>query len=165
MNAGPRSAGAWAGPASAWRPLLNWRYFAVSSLAFAAIAVTLAIPTEIIENPLFSRMTPVEPEQYVFWILTSLLGGALVGTYLVPALRSGLAGPTAGSGLLGLFAVGCPICNKLVVGLLGTSGALNLFGPIQPLIGAAAVALAGWALWIRLKLLRDGCPVPQPSGA
>ena len=101
-------------------------------------------------------MTPVEPEQYAFWVATSLLTGALLATYLEPGLRRGLAGQSAGAGLLGVFAVGCPICNKLVVALLGTSGALTYFAPIQPLLGAGAVALAGYGLWLRLRALRTG---------
>lgn len=143
---------------------LGWRYLALSLALAAAVAIVLAIPTAIIDNSYFTRMTPVEPEQYVFWIATSLLSGALIATYLLPELRNGIAGPSAGAGLLGVFAVGCPICNKLVVGLIGTSGALNYFAPIQPLIGLAAVALSGWALWIRYRSLRNpGCPLPRAS--
>ncbi len=37
-----------------------------------------------------------------------------------------------------VFAIGCPVCNKLVVLALGFSGALAYFEPIQP-----ALALAG----------------------
>ncbi len=140
---------------------LGWRYLLVASAGAALVAVVLAVPTAIIDNPWFVRMTPVEPEQYVFWILTSLLSGALLGTYLLPELRRGLAGPTAGAGLLGLFAVGCPICNKLVVTLLGTSGALSYFAPIQPLLGLAAVVLTSTALWVRFRAMREtSCPLP-----
>jgi len=147
------------------RAQLGWRYLLVSLVAAGGFALVLAIPTAIIDNSLFTRMTPVEPEQYVFWILTSLLSGALIATYLLPQLRSGLAATTAGAGLLGVFAVGCPICNKLVVALLGTSGALSYFAPIQPLIGLAAVALAGWALWVRLRALREpSCALARVSG-
>jgi hypothetical protein len=146
------------------RARLGWCYLLLSLAAAVVVAVILAIPTAIIDNSLFTRMTPVEPEQYVFWIVTSLLSGALIATYLSPRFRRGLAGPAAGAGLLGVFAVGCPICNKLVVALLGTSGALSYFAPIQPLIGLGAVALAGWALWIRLRVLRDpSCPLPGAS--
>ena len=141
--------------------MLGWRYIAASAAATVVVAALLAIPTAIVANPWFTRMTPVEPEQAVFWVLTSLLSGALIGTYLMPDLRRGLAKPTAGAGLLGLFAVGCPICNKLVVTLIGTSGALSYFAPIQPLLGLAAVVLARWALWVRLRALREpDCPLP-----
>ena len=140
---------------------LGWRYLGLSLLAAGAVAVLLATPTAIIDNPWFTRMTPVEPEQYAFWVATSLLTGALLATYLLPALRRGLAAAGAGAGLLGVFAVGCPICNKLVVALIGVSGALNYFAPIQPLIGLAAVGLSSWALWIRYRALgQPSCAVP-----
>ena len=132
------------------------RYFALAGALAALVALVLAIPTAIVSNSWFTRMTPVEPEQYVFWVATSSLTGALLATYLEPGLRRGLAGQSAGAGLLGVFAVGCPICNKLVVALLGTSGALTYFAPVQPLLGAGAVALAGYGLWLRLRALRAG---------
>ena len=135
---------------------LGWRYFTLAGALAALVALVLAIPTAIVSNSFFSRMTPVEPEQYAFWVATSLLTGALLATYLEPGLRRGLAGQSAGAGLLGVFAVGCPICNKLVVALLGTSGALTYFAPIQPLLGAGAVALAGYGLWLRLRAVRSG---------
>jgi len=40
-----------------------------------------------------------------------------------------------GASVLATFAIGCPICNKLVVALLGVSGALTCWAPLQPLIG------------------------------
>ncbi len=65
--------------------------------------------------------------------------------------RSGLGGST-----LATFAVGCAICNKLVVSILGVSGALTYFAPVQPALGAAGLALAGWALAIRMRSLDAG---------
>ncbi len=63
---------------------------------------------------------------------------------------------TAG-GIAAFLAIGCPICNKVVVAALGVSGALNVFAPLQPLIGGASVALlAGTLLW-RLRSRSRGC--------
>jgi hypothetical protein len=145
--------------------LRDWigpRYLALAALAAAVTALILAIPTDIVPNPFFTRMTPIEPEQYAFWIATSLLTGALLATYLEPGLRRGLAGHSVGAGLLGVLAVGCPICNKLVVAVLGVSGALTYFAPIQPILGAAAASLAGYGLWLRLRAVRSGaCRAPS----
>jgi hypothetical protein len=150
-----------AGGIAAVRDWLGARYVLLAVAASLLVALVLAIPTAIIANPYFTRMTPVEPEQYVFWILTSLLTGALLATYLEPGLRQGLAGRSAGAGVLGVLAVGCPICNKLVVALLGTSGALSYFAPVQPLLGVAAAGLAGYGLWVRMRALATrSCPLP-----
>ncbi|MGO0575565.1 hypothetical protein [Ornithinimicrobium panacihumi] len=70
--------------------------------------------------------------------------------------RRGLAG-----GLLTFFAVGCPVCNKLVLLLLGYAGAMQWFAPVQPVLAVAAVAALGWALHARLKGERE-CALPAP---
>ena len=56
------------------------------------------------------------------------------------------AGSAVSEALLTFFAVGCPICNKVVVIALGTSGALAWFAPIQPYLGVVALGLLAWAL-------------------
>jgi hypothetical protein len=40
-----------------------------------------------------------------------------------------------------VFAVGCPVCNKLVVLALGFSGAMTYFTPLQPILGVGALVL------------------------
>jgi hypothetical protein len=52
-----------------------------------------------------------------------------------------------------------PVCNKVVVGLLGAAGAMQWWAPLQPLLGVASVALLAWALRTRLRTER-ACPVP-----
>jgi hypothetical protein len=138
------------------RLLLQYWLVALAGTVVAGLA--LGIPTDVVPNPWFTRMTPVETDQYVYWVLTSVLTGALVGTYVLSrrlATRQAL-----GSGFLGLLAVGCPVCNKLVVLLLGFSGAFQYFAPIQPYLGAAGVALAALALAVRLRAWRRSCALP-----
>lgn len=129
-----------------------------------ATAVVIGVPTDVVPTSLFTRMTPVRPQDYAFLGATSLLMGALAGTY---AARTGgrVAGRIGfGSGLLGYLAVGCPICNKLVVMLMGVSGALSVFAPLQPLLGGLGVGLGALALVARLRVLRRGCPLQDGSG-
>lgn len=123
-------------------------------------ALVIGIPTDVVANPWFQRMTPIEPEQLAFWSLTSVLTGFLIATYLLP-VPGGIAASGAGGGLLGVLAVGCPICNKAVVALLGVSGALNVFAPLQPVLGAAGVLLVATALMLRLRAFSRGCPMPS----
>ena len=125
-------------------------------------AVAAGAPTDVIANPWFSRMTPVQWWNYPILAATALLGGLVVATYVrSPAERAGLT-TTAGGGLLSALAIGCPVCNKLVVLLLGFSGALTLWAPLQPILGLLSVALLGWALRARLAAER-ACPCP-PAG-
>lgn len=65
-----------------------------------------------------------------------------------------------GSGLATVLAVGCPVCNKLVVALLGASGALSWFAPIQPALGALSGILLLVALRQRLRVPPGQCQVP-----
>jgi hypothetical protein len=41
------------------------------------------------------------------------------------------------------LAIGCPVCNRIALVLLGTSGALTVFAPLQPFLGAASL-VPGW---------------------
>jgi hypothetical protein len=68
-------------------------------------------------------------------------------------------GKILSGGLLSVLAVGCPTCNKLVVLLLGTTGALTFFAPLQLYIGIASVLLLGWTLALRAKTLANTCRV------
>lgn len=136
----------------------RWR-FAAAMAALSALAIGL--PTDVIPNPVFGRQgTPVEPWAMPVLVITAMLSGLLFATYIQAGdtvdsdETGGLDRPTRfGSlgGLLSFFAVGCPICNKVVVIALGTSGALTWFAPVQPYLGVVALGLLAWALRVRLR--------------
>jgi hypothetical protein len=142
--------------------LLEPRHLAAAAAGTAFVALAVGIPTDLVPNPWFTRMIPPGASNYFFWISTSVLSGALLATYALPrAAKADKAGGAGiGGGVLGLLAAGCPVCNKLVVLLLGVSGALSYFEPIQPLLGAAALIVATTALMVRLRGVRRGCAVP-----
>jgi hypothetical protein len=74
-------------------------------------------------------------------------------------------GPTSAlgyaGGLAAFLAIGCPVCNKVALVLLGTSGALTIWAPLQPLVGIVSLALLGATLAWRLRMRARGnaCPV------
>jgi len=150
-----------------------WLQLAVAVVAAAVVAVAVGVPSAILTNPFFVRMTPVPWWSYVVWALTAVLSGVLAATYVnrraTVSAAPGRAGILANVG--SVLAVGCPVCNKLVVAALGVSGALTVWAPIQPLIAVASLALLGWALWRRLTTLRscpaagDGAPTPAVTVA
>ena len=164
--------------------LLTSRRYLISAFLLALVAAVLTgVPTDVLPNPWFTRMTPVRALDLIVWPLSSIAIGGLVATY-VPRPRnergqSELEAPTmdlaegsarpGGSTLLGglfsVFAIGCPVCNKLVVLALGLTGALTYFAPLQPLLGAIAVALPLWALRRRLRALDASCAVAAPAQA
>lgn len=115
------------------------------------VALAVGLPTDVIPNPVFGRPVDVTWWSYPSLIVTSILGGLLLATYVadqeaVVTERNGIAG-----GLLGFFAIGCPVCNKLVVIALGTSGALDWFAPTQPLLAVLSMTFLAYALQQRLK--------------
>lgn len=82
--------------------------------------------------------------------VTALLAGMLAATWVRSRSDREVTGRSAVGALLSLLAIGCPACNKLVVLLLGTSGALSLWAPLQPILAIVSIVLLGWALKARL---------------
>jgi hypothetical protein len=128
------------------------RFATLSIGAAVAYLLVVGVVTAVIPTPLFVRMTPVTFSNLVFWVLPALLFGPLLASTLVPmkSRTCDVTNRTVAGGVLSFLAVGCPMCNKLVVLALGASGALTYFEPIQPLLGLVSVGLLGYALWLRL---------------
>lgn len=124
----------------------------VAAAAATAVALIIGIPTGLISTPWYARMTPVLWWNYPIWVVTVLLSGLVAATYVrIGERATAPAAGVFGGGVLSMFAVGCPICNKLVVVALGTSGALNIWAPIQPIIGVVALGLLAYAATRRLQ--------------
>jgi hypothetical protein len=139
------------------------RLAAIAVAGTAAVALLTGVPTDIVDTQLFTRMTPVYPDQVAYWIATSVLAGMLIASYFVPGSRSTAAAGFAG-GTLGFLAIGCPVCNKLIVTILGIAGAMDYFAPAQPILGAAGVLLLALALALRVRdLRRPACPVSSAA--
>lgn len=139
------------------------RGWVAALLGAAATLVLIGIPTELIANPIFARQIPARPQDYVIWVLSAILGGLIVGTFAI-APTSDQEGKAAAGGALAAIAVGCPVCNHAAVLLLGTSGALNIFGPSQVYVGVASLALLSWTLLLRAQAVAGACPV-ETAGA
>ena len=144
------------------------RRVVVGVLAAVATALVIGVPTGIIETHWYTRMTPVLWWNYPVWALSSILTGALVATYVrdpslpVPATQGG---KTFIGTIVSVFAVGCPICNKLVVMAVGVSGALNWFAPAQPFLAAGSVGLLAYVLGARRRAaIACGVSVRESNG-
>lgn len=138
--------------------LVSWsaRRWLIVALAGVAAALITGIPTGIVQPGFYARMTPVTWWDYPFWALSAVLIGLTAATYVrVGAEIEGVAPDrskrTLRATLLTAFAVGCPICNKLVAAVLGISGALTYFAPVQPLLGVISVGLLVAGLAVRLR--------------
>jgi hypothetical protein len=157
------------------------RQWVTAVLGALVTAVVIGVPTDVIPNPLFGRPVDVTWWSPPVLVITAVLGGLMLATYVAtpgtPTTTGSSTTPgtstTPGSsshdamgswaaadrpgriasvgGLLGFLAVGCPVCNKLVVVALGTSGALSWFAPLQPLLAVVSVVVLALALRTRLR--------------
>lgn len=129
-------------------------------LAIAA-ALLIAIPADLLDTPFFGR--PIEPKAIDYLILTITAG--LIGLILaIRAPESEAAESqerrTLWGGAVSFLAVGCPVCNQAVVALVGTSGALSWWAPVQPVVGLIAIGLLLYTLRQRLGTYQlAACPI------
>jgi hypothetical protein len=150
------------------RSTLDRRFWLVATLGTIASFVLLGLVSAIIPNPVFTRTIPPDGAAIAVWIASAPLMGVLLATTL-SSPRSASAAPgrdLTGSGLtLGslatFFAIGCPVCNKIVLLALGTTCALNVFAPIQPIIGIASLALLAATVRWSLRRRAIGCAVAE----
>lgn len=148
--------------------LRSWsgRRWATAGAAAVGVYLLVAIPTDLVDTPLFTREVPPTWWAHPVLVVTALLSGLLLATYVTEpgdgAVRGGRRGLVGG--IVSFFAVGCPVCNKLVLLALGASGAMQYFEPVQPLLAGASLVLVGWALWTRLGGT-IACEVPASGAA
>ncbi len=147
--------------------LLTWsakRWIVAVSVAVLTYFV-IALPTAVVENPVFGREIGVTSWSVTVIVVTSILTGLLTATYVKNdfsdesprQLKIGGAGA-----LLSYLAVGCPVCNKLALIALGYSGAIQYFAPIQPYLAVAGIALLAYSLRMRLNN-EYSCSIPFQS--
>jgi hypothetical protein len=128
----------------------RWIAAAVTSLLTGLV---IALPTAVLNNPIFGR--EIEPTSWSLpvVIVTSILSGLLLATYISndPSLNEEKSIKIGGAGAFFSFlAVGCPVCNKIVLVALGSSGAIQYFAPVQPFLAGIGIALLVYALRKRL---------------
>lgn len=140
----------------------TYRHWSVAAAGTLVTLVLLGVPTVLLPNGFFSR--EIEPTwwSYPVWIVSAVLCGLLAATYVGAGERESRPRTRGGMGgvVLTWFAIGCPVCNKLVLLALGASGALSWFAPVQPVLAVLGLGLLAVALRARLRTARS-CPVPQ----
>lgn len=136
--------------------------------------LVIGVPTDIVPNPVFGREVPVRPWEPWVLLMTSVLTGLWFGLQRarrVVADDGTVSGedsnaPAFSAAGLALFAVACPVCNKIVLIALGTSGALGIWEPLQPWLAAISlVALLGAVAYAarRRPCASDSCRVASAS--
>lgn len=129
-------------------------------LAAAGTLLLIGIPSDIIPNPIFGREVPVRWWEYPVLGATALLTGAWFSIGKVhdhPEDKPERSALMSVSVFAAWFAVACPVCNKLILLVLGTSGAMGLWAPAQPYLAVISlVALTASVVW-KWRTKVDGC--------
>lgn len=139
------------------------------AVVFATVAaVLIAVPSDLIDTPIFGRPVAVRWIDYVILAVTSALIGLIFairpevvesGEVVEAAERQGTR--TIWGGFVSFLAVGCPVCNQAVVALVGVGGALSWWAPVQPFVGLLAVSLLLYTLRKRLNTYKlTVCAIP-----
>ena len=111
-----------------------------------------AIPTAIVANPFFTRMTPITIFDKIFVILIPLLIGIYCGiVYHRKKSMKSSKYCTYSGGVLAILALACPICNSFLVWLFGATFLLNYFEPLRPLFGIVTLILLLSGIYIETK--------------
>lgn len=124
----------------------------------AAMFVLLGTVAALWSNPFFTRMTPAGAFETALLLLQSLLAGVFVGLPQSPCGKR-----TAGAGaIIGFLGIACPVCNKLLVLLIGSALLLEYFEPIRLYVALGGALLFAVAVW--LKLARPECLKETQAG-
>ena len=129
------------------------KYIFIALLASSIIFFLFALPSAMIANPFFIRMTPPTIYEWFILITTAVLAGTYIGLYYYKKEQQStkaVCSATGGS-FLGFLTYGCAFCNKILIFLLGISGVMTYFLPIQPYLGVASIGLLSYGLYTLSK--------------
>ena len=133
-------------------------WFKGATLTLASFAV-LGTVAALWETPFFMRMTPAGAIEIALLALTA----ALLGLYVaIRRSACSVKSATAG-GVLGFIGVACPVCNKLLVLLIGSELLLTYFEPVRVFVAAAGVVILALAIAREWTLQRKAAVSAMPA--
>ncbi len=125
------------------------KYVAIAVLASIILWFLFSIPSAMLPNPFFVRMTPPTSWEWFVLITTAVLGGSYIALYYYRKEQQStkaVCAATSGS-FLGFLAYGCAFCNKILIFFLGISGVMTYFLSIQPYLGAVSIGLLSYGIY------------------
>lgn len=124
--------------------------------------VLFGVVTGLVPNPLYVRMVPRTPLDYLFLALTSSFLAFYAFQRVDGRRRDGTT--ATASATLGFLAFGCPICNVILLALFSSSALMTYVDPLRPLLGVVSVALFAGLLYTRWRRSCERCQ-PDSSSA
>ncbi|MEE9201969.1 MAG: hypothetical protein V3U31_02090 [Dehalococcoidia bacterium] len=141
------------------------RYILLGAVSALVLLLLMGVPTALVPTSLFTRMIPATSLDYTFLAATSGLAGAYISLSVYRRRDSNKATGSAFAGAVGgIFAFGCPLCNAVIMSLIGTSTILAYYVPFTPFIGLASVGLLATAVYLKARDRGcDTCEQPGPG--
>lgn len=133
------------------------KYIFIGVSTATLIFLMFGIVTALIPNNLFGRMFPPTIIDYIFLITTSAMLGAYFSLYFYGRQNTYRKEDYAamGGSLPSIFAFSCPLCNVLLVSLLGATTILVFFEPLRPVFGIFGVGILGLALYLKVQSIKS----------
>ncbi len=129
------------------------KYFFAGIIISISLFLVMGIPTALIPNPLikYTRMIPATVLDYFFLVSTSALLGALISLKLYFKSKNKADFKTIAGGSIGFVAFSCPVCNLLLVSVLGFTTIMAFIEPLRPFLGIASVIILIYLIYKELK--------------
>lgn len=122
---------------------INWSKALLISITAILVLGTF---TALWKNPFFIRMSPITIFDFLILGIESLL----LGLYLSLKKKSfAIKSATTGS-VLGFLGFACPVCNKILLLLFGSTLLLSYFEPIRYYVGFLGTVVIAFALYKKL---------------
>jgi hypothetical protein len=131
----------------------------LTALASALVVLLIfGIPTALIPIGVYIRMIEVTILDYLFLLASSALVGTYVGFWSYSRWKGsqGTGAAALGGGAASFFAVSCPVCNVLLVSLIGTTSIMVFLEPLRPILGLVGLIMLGLAVYYKYREFK-GC--------
>ena len=114
----------------------------IASLVGLGFLALLGAVTALIPNPIFTRMVQITTWDYLFLILLPILLSTFIFLKLENKSKDQKNEYTAfGAAFVSIFALGCPICNALLISIFSATALLAYFDPYRPVLGLISSVL------------------------
>ncbi len=141
----------------------SWPYVAIGSVAAIIAFFLFGIPTAVIPNSYFFRMSPVTIFDYIFLPINSVLFGAFIallfyqGNYkrLIKLKNTKTESAATGAAFVNVLALGCPICNVVLVSLFSTTALMTYLEPARPALSVLTAGILGTAIYFKAKSIKE----------
>ncbi|MCR4335151.1 MAG: hypothetical protein NUV57_01290 [archaeon] len=111
--------------------------------------IIMGTPTALVPNPFleYTRMIEATFFDYFFLATTSIMLAVLISLKLYFKSEKQIGAKEVTGGVAGFVAFSCPICNMLLVALLGGATIMAFIEPLRPILGMVSIVILGYLIY------------------